>query len=100
MASRLRGGGRPGPYVPAASSSPAKWVLYGYALRSAGTVRERIGITMENLQAEEEGHAAMTIYALRGWEVHAVLVRLDHGRDLNGERHVVRRVGDGRAWWE
>lgn len=32
--------------------------------------------------------------------IEAVIVRLDNGVDVNGERHVVRRLGEGKAWWE
>lgn len=32
--------------------------------------------------------------------MNVVVVRLDNGRDRNGERHVIRRIGDGKAWWE
>lgn len=33
-------------------------------------------------------------------QIDAVIVRLDNGVDVNGERHVVRRIGEGKAWWE
>jgi hypothetical protein len=33
-------------------------------------------------------------------QIDAVIVRLDHGVDVNGERHVVKRIGEGKAWWE
>lgn len=32
--------------------------------------------------------------------VHAVIVRLDSGLDINGCRHVVERVNGARGWWE
>lgn len=41
-----------------------------------------------------------TVMQYGATEVDAVIVRLDNGEDRNGERQVVRRVGEGKAWWE
>lgn len=85
----------PRPFVP---NSKTKWVIYGVFEDASG---HRRAITDETITSEEEANVKLvTYYMTKGRALQAVLIRLDYGRDVNGQRHVLRRAGEGRAWWE
>lgn len=93
----------PAPDPPAAPptirpNTRTRWVIYGVFVGQDG---RRKAITEENLTSEEDAQVKFVVhYMAQARTLDAVLIRLDNGKDVNGERHVVRRAGGGRAWWE
>jgi hypothetical protein len=71
-------------------------------IRTPGVV-EGVHADFDTYEAAYEAYfstKALIRQARVGTTLHAVIVKLINGRDLNGEREVVFRIGDGKAWWE
>lgn len=83
--------------VLARSTRPPTWVLYGHLVTPDGI---RVALHKENLPNEGEAKKHVVIAKIGGGEVVGVVVKLDHGHDTNGQRHVVHRINNGKAWWE
>lgn len=88
LARSLRGGGSP------------RWTVYGRRRHSERGRELTAGVHKEGFTSEDDAVAWLMQVVLRYLLVDAVVVRLDNGRDVNGERHVVKRVGQGKAWFE
>jgi hypothetical protein len=73
----------------------ARWVVYGWKRTSYG----RQAVHKEGLTSERAATAWALKHVLTGGG-QSVIVKLDHGVDANGQRHVVARYGEGKAWWE
>jgi hypothetical protein len=59
-------------------------------------------LTKEGLPSQADAQLWLMNHMLKrgATSIDAVIVRLDNGVDVNGERHVVKRIGEGKAWWE
>lgn len=84
------------------SYHPTRWTVYGKRpTRVSGTGHvHTAGVHKEGITTEGEAVAFAMSTLLQYPAAQIVVVRLDHGRDQNGERHVVARWGDGKSWWE
>lgn len=78
---------------------PETFTVYGYRRISP---RRSASMHREGLKTFEDAMVWIMDHVMEHGpsEVHAVVVKLDKGVDKNGERHVVRRIGEGKAWWE
>lgn len=86
------------------SNDPPTWTVYCrtvVGLQGVGTPRFR-SITRDGFLTFEAAvvHIMKEVLEAGPERLTGCIVKLDHGRDLNGERHVVKRVNDGRSWWE
>lgn len=82
------------------SGSPT-WTVYGWrphGLDFTGKVL-KAGVHKERCTSEADAVSWLMRVVLKHGVVHAVVVKLDHGNDVDGERHVVYRVGDGQPWY-
>jgi hypothetical protein len=55
----------------------------------------------EKLEARDLAIAfVMKLYMQYGETMDVVVVELLNGMDVNGERKVIHRIGQGKSWWE
>lgn len=81
--------------------SPDKWKVYGWRparLDFTGKVL-RAGVHYEHATSEADAVAWLMRVVIKYGTLHAVVVRLDEGRDEDGYRHVVYTVGEGKPWY-
>jgi len=81
-----------------------RWTVYG-RVRTGVTQRGEVeirGLHLERAPSVEMANSfvedAITQY--KEPAVECVIVQLKDGRDSYGTRRVIRRVSDGKAWWE
>lgn len=84
----------------------ARWTVYGRRLNVNRT--NDLGVSVY-VPLHKEGFTSLgdaTLWLMDevlkhgASEMDVVIVHLMNGVDVNGEREVVRRIGNGRAWWE
>lgn len=76
----------------------SEWIVYGRA--SVPPPQTGRSITSRRYQSLEDAEVYLVKCMLEYGRVVATLIHLERGLDINGERHVVRRINEGRAWWE
>ena len=82
------------------SNPLTKWTVYG---RKQADVRKRVvtaGVHADRLDTLAAADAFLTQQIMLGGYVEAVIVELLYGEDKPHERRVIRRVNEGKAWWE
>lgn len=79
---------------------PDEWVVYG--ARSHPTRPPTTAGVHAKFNSEDEAVAWLMSVILKYGHGHvkAVVVRLKAGDDRNGFHEIVRRVNDGKGWWE
>lgn len=96
------------PVNPVGFRAPAEYVLYGYLDTGVPVPHpsafeaqnKRIAVHRQGFITVQEAEREAVIARLTGGKLVGVIVRLDHQMDVNGQRHVVRRINGGQAWWE
>jgi len=87
-------------YLP--QSHPPRWSVYGRRvdkIHATGKI-SMAGIHQEGFTTERDAVAFAMKNKVLYPSATMVVARLDRNQDKNGERHVVLRINDGRAWWE
>lgn len=84
--------------------SDDRWTVYGRAkagLDMLGIVQFR-GVHLDRAPSLEMANSFVEDAIKRYGQacVTCVIVELRHGVDHSSTRRVIRRVGEGRAWWE
>lgn len=84
--------------------SPARWTVYGRVrdgLDGQGVVQFR-GLHLDRAPSLEMANSFVedAITEFNEACVECVIVELKYGDDKHGERRVIRRVSQAKAWWE
>lgn len=81
-------------------SEPDRWTIYGrrYVLVRGQMVTA--AVHRERITSAEEATAELMKLRLAYPNLDAVVVHLREGKDRDGYRTVIHRVGKGKAWWE
>lgn len=84
---------------------PPSWTVYGRRRTGRISADGKVitaGVHADRLATRDEAVSWLMTQCMNHGphNIDAVVVKLDHGADVNGERHVIERVGQGRAWWE
>jgi hypothetical protein len=88
----------------AAAPEPDKWTVYGRVrdgLDGKGVVQMK-GLHLDRAPSLEMANSFVedAIATYNEACVECVIVHLKGGKDTYGTRRIVRRVSNGKAWWE
>lgn len=86
-----------------ADNPNTRWTVYG-RVRTGVDAQGRVisrGFHADRLRSKEAAVHFVTdgVLQFKGG-LDAVVVRLANGEDKHGEREVIYRQGEGKAWWE
>lgn len=92
---------------------PPSWTFYGFIDHGAtveitnkvsgpAQMPVRTGLVKDQLPTLDAAivEAKAAVASAGTGKVVGVIVQLDHGHDINGQRHVIHRMNGGKGWWE